>query len=245
MDSEKAVETWSEETSAVFIEHGAIFVPWREEIGRAIVDLISVAEDDAFTAVDIGVGAGWLSHAILQRFPRARVIGLDGSRAMLEAASKELSESLDRVELKQFNLVEDAWVDSIPDAVRAFVSSLVLHHLDGNGKRELYRALYQKLEAGGALLIADVIQPNGSRARAYYQRSYEDDVRALSLSRTGTLDDYRQFIELEWNLFEFPDDEFDHPSTIPEHMDWLRQAGFTGVEVFWARSGHAVFGGYK
>ncbi len=30
-----------------------------------------------------------------------------------------------------------------------------------------------------------------------------------------------------------------------EQLKWLAQAGFEGIGVFWAKAGHAVFGGYK
>jgi tRNA (cmo5U34)-methyltransferase len=37
----------------------------------------------------------------------------------------------------------------------------------------------------------------------------------------------------------------DMPSTVSEHIEWLTEAGFAGVDVFWLRAGHAVYGGYK
>lgn len=40
-------------------------------------------------------------------------------------------------------------------------------------------------------------------------------------------------------------DDIDFPSTLPEQLGWLVDAGFVGVDVFWARAGHALFGGFR
>ena len=60
----------------------------------------------------------------------------------------------------------------------------------------------------------------------------------------GFKDAYRQFVDQRWNWYEYPD-PMDMPSTVPEHLEWLAQAGFAGVDVFWERAGHAVYGGYR
>ena len=45
-------------------------------------------------AVDIGAGHGWLSEALLQHFPAARVIALDGSPTMLRHAGEPIGEPM-------------------------------------------------------------------------------------------------------------------------------------------------------
>lgn len=36
----------------------------------------------------------------------------------------------------------------------------------------------------------------------------------------------------------------DMPSTVRQHIEWLERADFDGVDVFWERAGHAIYGGY-
>jgi tRNA (cmo5U34)-methyltransferase len=163
---------------------------------------------------------------------------------MLAETGRVVGEFGDRATLRSFELRDLSWIRDLKEPVRAFVSCLVVHHLDGTAKRRLYGELFAALETGGALLLADVIEPASPHANRYFQRLYEDDVRAKSLADTGALDVYQRFVSLEWNLFRYPD-PIDMPSKILDHIDWLREAGFTGVEVFWARSGHALYGGYK
>jgi tRNA (cmo5U34)-methyltransferase len=108
--------------------------------------------------VEIGAGAGWLSAAVLREFSKAKILGLDGSPQMLMKAAQLLGHYGDRAELRRFRLEEPSWADRLP-TVRVFLSSLVFHHLDGSGKRDLFVRLFDRLEPGGALLFADVMEP--------------------------------------------------------------------------------------
>src|SRR5918912_1533313 len=95
-----ASESWGEDESEVFVEFGRAMVPGREEIERTFLDLIPAEADEPFTAVEIGTGAGWLSAAVLREFPRVRILGLDGSPEMLEAAEERLAPYRERAELR-------------------------------------------------------------------------------------------------------------------------------------------------
>src|SRR5947209_19864693 len=81
---------WREADSQRFIELGQIYTPARDEIRETILDLIPAEQDEPFLAVELGVGGGWLSEAILERFPAARVMGLDGSPTMLRETEARL-----------------------------------------------------------------------------------------------------------------------------------------------------------
>ncbi len=52
----------------------------------------------------------------------------------------------------------------------------------------------------------------------------------------------QMFRKAEWNYFRLPGpDEFDKPSSVAEHLSWLREAEFVGVDVVWMFAGHAIF----
>lgn len=234
---------WSEHDSAHFIEVGRIHIPHRDEIQQTILDLIPAAPDEPFAAVELGVGAGWLSAAILERFAAARIVGLDGSPAMLRETEKRLQPFSGRFELRPFRLEDPSWLAGIGDDVLGIVSSLVIHHLDGEGKRALYRDLYAHLAPGGAVLIADLVAPRSEWERRYLADQWYAEVKRQSLALTGSLDTYQEFVDDHSNIFEHPD-PMDMPSSVPEHLQWLAEAGFVGANVFWERAGHAVYGGY-
>jgi SAM-dependent methyltransferase len=235
---------WQESDSATFLDFGRIFTPARHEIERVFLDLVPARKDESFLFVDIGTGQGWLSERILRHFEAARGIGLDGSHAMLEQAGALLAPFSERVELRHFRLEDPAWPIGLGDDVRCFVSSLVIHHLDDHQKRELYARLYQRLEPGGALLIADVVAPTSEWERRHIARAWDDEVKRQSLDLAGDLRAYEFFVQNHWNIYDYPD-PMDKPSRLPDQLRWMEEAGFTGVDVFWAKAGHAVFGGYK
>ncbi|MGH2344638.1 MAG: methyltransferase domain-containing protein [Chloroflexota bacterium] len=235
---------WSEANSRHFLDVGQIHTPGRAEIREILLDLIPAEQDELFLAVELGVGGGWLSEAILQRFPASRVMGFDGSPTMLRETDARLRPFAGRFELRPFRLENRSWSTEVGAAARCFVSSLVIHHLDASGKRALYRDLYARLEAGGALLIADLIAPNGERERRCMARWWDAEVERQSLAVTGAHTVYRQFVDDGSNWYAHPD-PMDMPSTVSEHLSWLVEAGFVDVDVFWLRAGHAVYGGYK
>lgn len=235
--------TWQESNSRTFIDLGRVLTPSRDEIERTILDLIPAELEAPFLAVEIGTGAGWLSAALLHRFPAARVVGLDGSPTMLEQAGETLAPFTGRFELRRFQLEDPAWLTDLRD-VRCFVSCLVIHHLDGVGKQRLFRDLHDRLEPEGALLIADCLEPTGDQERLYMAARWDEAVRRQSLEMTGSLDAYQSFLDDHWNYYLHPD-PLDKPSPLPDQLRWLEEAGFTGVDAFWVNAGHGVYGGYR
>ena len=109
--------------------------------------------------------------------------------------------------------------------MRSFLSSLVLHHLDDACKRGLFARLFDRLEPGGALLFADVVQPRTDLARRCFARSWADEVRSRSSELHGDARAHEFFERERWNVFEHPDPK-DKPSTLPELLRWMEEAGF-------------------
>ena len=240
----EAPGAWGEDDSTIFVEFGRAMVPGREEIERTLLNLIPAEPDEPFLGVEIGTGAGWLSAAVLREFPKARIVGLDGSPEMLGAAAELLEPYGDRAELRRFRLEESSWTDGLPQAVRVFLSSLVLHHLDGAGKRDLFMRLFDRLEPGGALLFADVMEPRTERARRHFAAAWEKEVGRRSEEIHDDRRAHEFFVRERWNIYDYPD-PMDKPSTLPEQLRWMEEVGFEGVDVFWARAGHALLGGYR
>ena len=237
-------QAWSETDSADFAALGEIFTPGRDEIARVLVAHVPAEPDEAFLAVEIGCGTGWLSEAVVTTFPRARVRALDGSPEMLRLAGERLAHHAERVELRRFTLEDPDWPGAIGKQVRCFLSSLVLHHLDASGKQALFRQVHERLAPGGGLLVADLVAPASELGRRYAARAWADEVHARSLALTGNEDAARAFAEMEWNWFDYPD-PIDMPSPLADQLGWLHAAGYTGVDVPWARAGHAVICAYR
>jgi tRNA (cmo5U34)-methyltransferase len=123
------------------------------EYERAQAEAVAASGSGARRVLELGTGTGETTLRVLERHPRATVIGLDGSRAMLEHARGELP--ADRVELRLARF-EDPLPDGPFDLV---ISAFAVHHLDGAGKAALFRRVAAVLAPAGRLVLADVVVP--------------------------------------------------------------------------------------
>ncbi|RAL21885.1 class I SAM-dependent methyltransferase [Thermoflavimicrobium daqui] len=245
MNHEPRSIEWSEDESNQFLKYGHLFVPEREQLAKVFCDLIPAQHHDTFTVVDVGVGGGWLTEAILKHFPNASVIALDGSQTMLKATQNRLQEFADRIEFQSFNLFDKEWYLPFRHKVKCFVSSLVLHHLDQTERAELFEGFYQTLVPGGALIYMDLVKEKSEYGRRHMARAWNEETARRSLQFLGDLSAYEAFQELQWNPYVYSWDHIDRPSSLLEQLKMIEQAGFQGVDAFWVKAGHAVMGGYK
>lgn len=242
--SESGVTGWNLEASQTFLDYGRYFVPDRDVQMQMIRDLIPEREQ-LFHVIDLCCGEGLLSHAILARFSSAVAHGLDGAPEMLQRAREHLVQFGDRFIPQQIELADRTWRrPSYP--VQAVVSSLAIHHLDGAGKQALFRDVYNMLNHGGAVIIADVIQPTTERGWAVAAAAWDQAVRQRAFELDGNTEAAAIFEREHWNMYRYFDPaDIDRPSSLFDQLQWLAAAGFTGVDVYWMRAGHAIFGGYK
>jgi tRNA (cmo5U34)-methyltransferase len=234
---------WREDDSALFIDYGRAFTPERERQQAIMAEL--VASVTPARLVELCCGSGDLLRLLLERLPEARALALDGSPAMLAETKETCAAHARRLELREFDLAAHGWrqLEPAPDAI---YSSLAIHHLDGEGKRQLFEDLHAALRPGGIFVLADLIRPDSD---AGWRIAAEDWDRAVA-ERTAPIygDDraQRKFAELRWNYFCWPDDNtIDHPSTVAEHVAWLEAAGFAAIELHWLQAGHAIFSARK
>jgi len=235
--------SWSEDNSLFFLYFGAYFVPEREIQAQTICDMIPQMEGSPIF-YDLCCGEGLLSEVLLQSFPTARVKAFDGSTVMLEKAEVRLGRFKGRFSTHSFDLTATDWRN--PDEkVQAVVSSLGVHHLNQEGKIALFGDVFRMLQPGGVFLMADMIRPVSPAGMRHAASAYDEEVLRRSLHLTGDRTVFDFFVEQQWNFFQYPHDPLDHPSPLLDQLDWLRQAGFEGVDVYWLKAGHAVFGGQK
>lgn len=236
---------WSEANSAQFLGFARVVTPARDEQLRLLADLVPAQPDEPCRIAELGCGGGDLAAALLERFPRASYLGLDGSPTMLRAAAERLAPFAERVSLRPFRLEEiETWRRELGSPVRCVVSSLVVHHLADAQKRLLYQALSECLEPNGALLLIDLVLPTSSRARAALGTQWDAIVQEQSQALTGSLAAYNRFREIRWNFYAHPD-PIDQPASLFQQLRWLEATGFRDVDCFWQRAGHALFGGYR
>lgn len=236
------VPAWNEAASQAFIDYGRYFIPERQAQIETLCRLIPDGPAP-MQILELCCGEGLLAEVILDRRPEARLTGYDGSPVMLRRAEQRLARFDERFQSQPFDLVDQAWRQ--PDGFyQVILSSLAIHHLDGSSKQRLYQDLYRMLAPGGMLLIADIILPASPSGLEYAAQAWDESVRQQVLELDGKLDAYEYFLREGWNTFRYPD-PMDMPSGLYEQLNWLSQAGFIAVDVYWLKAGFAVYGGQK
>lgn len=235
--------TWGEDASASFLDYGRYFVPDRDTQIQIICDLLP-AGPDPLLVMELAHGEGLLAEAILERRETAVVHGYDLSQTMRRHAAGRLARFGPRFQTHPFDLRRTDW-RTPPFTPQAVVTSLTVHHLDGPGKLRLFQDMHAILAPGGAFIIADLIAPAGPLANHVAAAAWDTAVQESAQALDGHLEAFAAFRQLEWNLFRHPDPEIDQPSRLFDQLIWLAQAGFTAIDVYWLRAGHAIFGGTR
>lgn len=215
--------------------------PNRHKMAEIVLDLLPFPPSHAFTALDLGVGTGFFSKAVLSTFPQCRVIAVDGAVSMVEMARARLGSLAGRVD---FRIGDFRFLNTLlsPDESGELVySAYALHHLTANEKGSLIRDTLKFLNPGGWFLNADLVVAADAgiesriqeiRVRGIVERGGDRDNRFASTHSTRTfLDD----LEARDN---------DKPLTLSNDLEVLKEAGLENASVFWTEYREAVTGGY-
>lgn len=112
--------------------------------------------------LDVGCGTGTLAILVKRSQPEARVVGLDGDPKVLAIARQKAARAGIEVELVEGMAFDPSLPAASFDRV---LTTLVLHHLTTDEKRETLSAVRRLLRVGGELHIADFGPPAGAYAR--------------------------------------------------------------------------------
>jgi SAM-dependent methyltransferase len=215
--------------------------PLRRKMVEVVLEVLPFEARQPLVALDLGVGTGFLTERLLARFPAAMVIGIDGSRAMVELAKARLGELARRVtfEICDFRRLPERLQAGSLDLV---VSAYALHHLNADEKRTVIRKSLARLRPGGWFLNADLVVAGDPRVEERLQQ-----LRVRGIVERARADDprFRDFASTRKFLDELEANEHDQPLTLDEDLKLAREAGLTSVEVVWKEYREAVFGGPK
>lgn len=191
---------WSERNHVRRYLERADEFPRRADGERVLLDHV-VADVDR--VLDLGTGDGRLLALLAREHPRLRGVGLDVSDVMLDAARARF-EGEENIELALHDMAEP-----LPPLGRfdAVVSSMAIHHLEHDRKRELYAEVFEVLEPGGVFAnFEHVASPTRRLHVAFFAAIGEP-------------------LEHE--------DPSDRLLDVETQLGYLRDAGFTDVDCYW------------
>lgn len=163
--------------------------------------------------LDLGIGTGLELERLFERFPNARVTGIDLSEGMLTELASKSEAWTPNLTLIQGSFLD---LDLGQEAYDAVISSMALHHWIPDVKRELYRRIRHALRPGGTFVNGD------------YTASEADSAKRLAeFAARGIHDRHQQHIDL--------------PLEPRLERQLLEHAGFTSIHTTFERANVCIF----
>jgi tRNA (cmo5U34)-methyltransferase len=218
-------EDWSDE---VFVEH------WIDrQAGRAaqrnrqfgmLRAMIPFTRDAAFRYLNVGAGPGFFDALVLERYPAAHAVLLDGSPAMLAHAARRLDPFATRATFVQSDFAQVGWAAAVEPPVDLIVSCIAIHNLRQPAPiRRVYAEIYQLLAEGGLFLNFDYVRMPSRQLPPLAAWAASDPESGFMTGGGGD----------------------GMPGTTDEQVGWLREAGFAHADCFFKEFRLALFGGFK
>lgn len=216
--------------------------PNRMKMAEIVCPMLPFAANEKLTLLDLGTGTGFLTAYLLEAFPNARIIAVDGAAAMMQQAQARLHEKAQALTWHICTFQELARTAATLPQLDAVVSCFALHHLSAEQKRELYQALLAKLRAGGWLINADLVALPNTKIEARYQY-----LRCLGIQQRARqqLGEERTLDAIAAELAQLEREDGDQPLRLEDDLRLLREAGFHEVDCFWKETREAVWGGCR
>ena len=197
--------------------------------------LLPFGQQDAFTFLDLGAGTGAASRAILGLYPASTAVLADFSAEMMRQGEHEMQPFAGRYRYVEFDMSAGEWPAAIPASLDAVVSSLFVHHLADARKQGLFAEIFARLVPGGWFLNYDPVRADGPVVEAAWQRVNDrDDPEAAAHRHRRTPQE-----QARW------ENHVRYMVPLAQQLEYLRSAGFAGIDVYWKRLDYVIYGGCR
>jgi tRNA (cmo5U34)-methyltransferase len=200
---------------------------------EAMVDMLPFDQDEPFSFIDVGIGPGHLAYMVLDRYPKARITGLDLSSRMLDRASRRLERFADRVELVEGDIMKRLPIVGFDAAITS--NALVYKNLD---MAKCYGNIREALAPAGLLLNSTWVAADAPEI---------DRMLSVWMSRRPRreidTDTAKRLQAKGGRVSSFGEDSLAIAYDVQSHLGFLRQAGFGAAAVVWRYGYQAILCG--
>lgn len=166
--------------------------------------------------LDIGAGTGLLSAFLLQKYPDASITLIDFAENMLDVARKRFADK------KNFRyIVGDYCTADYDDPYDLVCSALSIHHLASEDKQGLFRKIFSALNPGGLFVNADQAEGETKYFTDRYMQYWNEYLLSGPFHEAEHLEILKRRCELDRN----------EPLSV--QLQWLKDAGFSDVDVIY------------
>jgi tRNA (cmo5U34)-methyltransferase len=204
-------------------------VPGYEELFAAALELIPFPPDQPVDVLDLGAGTGLFARQVLERCPLGRFVLWDVADRMLDMARQRF-----RDRPGQFRFVVDDYRNlGNAGSFDLVVSSLSIHHLEDNEKRELFRRIHDILRDRGVFINIDLVRGPTPLLEEFYCNNWFEKMRLAG----ATEEEIRAGRERR--------NAFDRDALLDDQLRWLNEAGFAHVDCVYRNFKTGLFLGVK
>ncbi|MFQ5329117.1 MAG: class I SAM-dependent methyltransferase [Thermodesulfobacteriota bacterium] len=189
--------------------------------------------------LDLGCGDGILTQELMGIDNSISATVIDGSEEMVEKARIRLS-GCDNITFVKASFQEIlSGKITLPTALFLVVSSLAIHHLPTEGKRELFELIHAHLEEGGAFLNIDTTLSPTESAEEWYVALWREWIDEQK-KRLGADSNYDEFISKYRE-----ESHYRNLDTLQYQLAALKEAGFRDVDCYYKYGMVAIYGGRR
>jgi SAM-dependent methyltransferase len=198
-------------------------------------ELLPFGEQDAFTFLDLGAGTGAAARGILELYPRSVAILTDFSPQMMGEGERQMQQFAGRFQYVEFDMSTSNWPAAIPATVDAIVTSMCIHHLPDHRKQGLFTEIFERLTPGGWYVNYDPVSSPDPVVEATWERVNDhDDPEAAPKRLHRTPQEQSRYAN-----------HVRHVIPLDQQLDYLRSAGFQGVDVYWKHLENVIYAGCR
>lgn len=211
--------------------------PNRLKMVQITLEFLLLNTQDKLKGLDLGIGTGFFTLEFFKKFPKSKIIGIDGAKAMIDLSKIRLKHLLNKIEFIVGDFRDLKNLISDINDLDVVISSYALHHLNYNEKVDVLKILKNKLKNNGWFINADIIKAKSQlieeriqkiRVNGIIHRAKGKDPRFINFEST------RKFLDdLEMN-------EKDQPLTLSIDLEILNKVGFKNIDLLWKEYREAV-----
>jgi tRNA (cmo5U34)-methyltransferase len=178
---------------------------------------VSLAElkTDTPRILDLGAGTGLMSSFLLQRYPKARITLIDISEGMLNVAKLRFKDNPNVT-----FITADYTKYEYTDCYDLVISSLSIHHLEDQEKKQLYKKIFSVMHNKSLFINADQVLGSTPQLDALYKSDWRSKIEASGLTEGELTAAYERT-----NL--------DKMATLDQQLTWLKEIGFADVDCIY------------
>jgi tRNA (cmo5U34)-methyltransferase len=226
--------------SREYLDNAEAYVPLRGIMFSILVSFYGyfLRDGSEKRILDLGCGDGIVADILMASDPKAVATLVDGSADMLKKAKcrfngkagvRFVESSFEQ--LKSGNTLENEQYDLA-------VSSLAIHHLASEEKRDMYGYIFENLVSGGYLLHLDVVLAPDEDLEEWSLVLWQD---WIDRRREAGMTD-QDFSDITRRYKENSDNQ---PDTLAFHLDILKKSGFEQVDCLFKYGTFAIWAGKK